>query len=167
MGDKIRHQGHNANEMLARFLNPNRIYQIEGFGYGQRLPYDHHEIIAAIAPRAVLITTANDDYANGAEGDCIGLAGAKPVFEFLGVPQNLALNIRTTGKPGPWGGGHWLDQTQMKNLTYFCDKLFFNKSLPEELKDTLYTNPYEATFDTYYGGLKAMMPWLESVPTEK
>jgi hypothetical protein len=74
LGDKIRHQGHNSNEMLSRFFKLSQ-------GYIKPEPTvmakDSHmtimRIIATIAPRAVLIQTANDDYANNAEGDAIGL----------------------------------------------------------------------------------------------
>ena len=166
LGDKIRHQGHNSNEMLARFLNYPRIYNTNTHGYGERLPYDHHEIIAAIAPRAVLITTANDDYANNAEGDAIGLEGAKPVFKFLNAEKKLGLNIRTTGEPNPWGfgDGHWQSDTQVQNLVDFSNMVFFGKKLSEEQEKVFYSNPYYPTFDKYYGGIKAMMPWLKSVP---
>ncbi len=167
--DKLRHQGHNSDQMLSRFLNPDRLYKTNTHGYGERLPYDHHEIIAAIAPRAVLITTANDDYANNAEGDCIGLEGAKPVFEFLGARQNLALNLRTSGEPNPrgWGGGHWISETQLKNLVAFSNMIFFGSSLPQHLEEKFYTNPYLPTFDKYYGGTTRMMPWLSTVPASE
>jgi hypothetical protein len=88
MGDHVRHQTHNSNEMLARFLNPDRMYKTNTHGYGERLPYDHHEMIAAIAPRAVIIDTSNDDYSNNAEGDSIGFEGAKPVYEYLEQLKN-------------------------------------------------------------------------------
>lgn len=164
LGDKCRHQGHNANEMLPRFLNPPRIYKTDTNGYGERLPYDHHELIAAIAPRAVLITTANNDYANGAEGDCIGLEGAKPVYQFLSVPANLALNIRASGENSPWGGGHFQDDAQIANLVRFADMIFFGVPLTKELQNKFYTNPYLSMFDKYYGGLEKMMPWLKDAP---
>lgn len=58
LGDHVRHQTHNSNEMIRRFLNDiipaavePRMYQTDTWGYGERLPYDHHEEIAAIAPR--------------------------------------------------------------------------------------------------------------------
>jgi endo-1,4-beta-xylanase len=166
LGDKVRHQGHNSNEMLSRFLDPDRIYKTNTNGYGQRLPYDHHEIIAAIAPRAVIITTSNDDYANGAEGDCIGMEGAKPVFQFLNASQNLALNVRTTGEPSPWGwgGGHWLDNNQIQNLVDFSNMVFYGTPLSVEQKTKFYTDPYIPTYNKYYGGLPAMMPWMKPVP---
>lgn len=139
------------------------MYKTSTYGYGERLPYDHHEIIAAIAPRAVILTNADNDYANAAEGDCISLEGARPVFRFLGVEQKLALNIRRSAEetqPG-FGGGHRLDQNQMQNLVKFSDIVFFGKPLPEELKTLLYTNPYLPAFDKYYGGIKSMMPWID------
>jgi len=162
MGDKIRHQGHNSNAMLARFLDPDRIYNTNTFGYGERLPYDHHEIIAAIAPRAVLITTANDDYSNNAEGDAIGLEGAKPVYKFLGIPEKLGFNLRTTGEVNPWGygGGHWVSIQQRRNLIHFSNLIFYKTPLPKNIESELYSNPYLPTFNKYYGGLKQMMPWL-------
>lgn len=161
LGDKIRHQGHNSNQMLGRFLEPERIYETNTYGYGERLPYDHHEIIAAIAPRAVLITTAVDDYSNNAEGDAIGLEGAKPVFEFLGVPANLALNLRATGEANPYGGGgHWLSDQQHQNLIHFSNMIFYQKVLPEDTNKGFYTNPYLPTLEKYYGGIDKMMPWL-------
>ncbi|WP_321371708.1 sugar-binding protein [uncultured Draconibacterium sp.] len=159
LGDRIRHQGYNANTMLARFLNPGRMYKTNSYGYAERLPYDHHEIVAAIAPRAVLITTAVDDYANNAEGDAISYEGAKPIYEFLGVSHHLGLNIRTTGEAGPFGGGHWLSDQQKRNLIAFANSIFFQKPLSEKFQDECYTNPYLPTFDKYYGGIQEMMPW--------
>ena len=161
LGDKVRHQGHNANEMLARFLNPPRIYKTSHFGFGERLPYDHHEIIAAIAPRAVLITNATDDYANNAEGDAIGYEGAKPVFEFLGASGNLGLNLRTSGEKNPRGfpGGHWLSQDQVGNLITFAEFVFYQKPLTGKAATEFYNDPYLQAIDAYYGGLQTMMPW--------
>lgn len=153
LGDHVRHQTHNSNEMLVRFLDPDRMYKTRTHGYGERLPYDHHEIIAAIAPRAVIIDTSNDDYANNAEGDSIGFEGAKPVYAYLGTAGNLAFNIRMTG------GGHSLSTAHRQNVIHFCDMVFYGKSLPDQLKADLYDNPYLSTYERYYGGLKAMMPW--------
>jgi endo-1,4-beta-xylanase len=166
LGDKMRHQGHNSNEMLARFLNYPRIYKTNTYGYAERLPYDHHEIIASIAPRAVLITTATDDYANNAEGDAIGYEGAKPVYKILNAEEMLALNIRTTGEKNPYGfgDGHWQSDKQVQNLVDFSNMVFFGKSLSEEQKKVFYSNPYYPTFEKYYGGIETMMPWIRTSP---
>ncbi len=166
LGDRIRHQGHNHNEMLPRFLNPGRLYKSSTFGYGERLPYDHHEILAAIAPRAVLLTSADDDYANGAEGDCISFEGARPVFRFLGAEEKLGLNLRRTDvNAGPsQGGAHRVDNDQMKNLTAFSDMIFYGKSPEGRFSEELYDNPFLDAMDTYYGGKERMMPWLKEIP---
>jgi glucuronyl esterase-like protein len=165
MGDHVRHQTHNSNEMIRRFLNDTipapvepRVYLTSTWGYGNRLPYDHHEEIAAIAPRAVLIDNTNDDYADNAEGDAIGYEGAMPVYRFLGVPQNLALDLYMGG------GGHSLKPSQAENIVNFANMVLFGKPLANNVKKQLSTDPYRdaGTYDTYYGGLKTMMPWAEA-----
>jgi endo-1,4-beta-xylanase len=164
MGDHVRHQTHNSNEMIRRFLNDTtssavvpRMYRTSTWGYGGRLPFDHHEVIAAIAPRAVIIANTNDDYADNAEGDAIGYEGAKPVYAFLGASQNLALDIYMGG------GGHSLKPSQSANIVTFANMVFFGKPLPDDVKKQLTTDPYldAGTYDTCYGGLKTMMPWAE------
>ncbi len=154
--------------MFSRFLNYDRIYETDTHGYGERLPYDHHEIIAAIAPRAVLVTTAVDDYANNAEGDSIGVEGAKPVFRFLKCEHKLGLNIRMPGEINPWGfeGGHWQSDGQIKNLIMFSDMVFFGTPLSEDRIKLFYSNPYLLAYEKYYEGLSVMMPWLESSENE-
>jgi endo-1,4-beta-xylanase len=166
MGDHIRHQTHNSNEMIRRFLNDTvsavepRMYLTNSWGYGDRLPFDHHEEIAAIAPRAVLIDNTDDDFADNAEGDSIGYEGAKPVYRFLGVPQNLALDLYMGG------GGHSLKPSQAQNIVRFADMILLGKPLPDDVKNQLTSDPYlnAGTYDTYYGGLHTMMPWLSTAP---
>ena len=170
MADHVRHQTHNSNEMIRRFLYDTilapvepRMYLTSTWGYGERLPYDHHEEIAAIAPRAVLIDNTNDDYADNAEGDAIGFEGAMPVFKFLGVPQNLALDLNMGG------GGHSLKPSQAQNIVNFANMVLFGKPLSSDVKKQLGADPYlgAGTYDTYYGGLKTMMPWAGAVPHAK
>jgi endo-1,4-beta-xylanase len=166
LGDRIRHQGWNSNEMLARFLNHGRMYKTTTFGYGERLPYDHHEILAAIAPRAVIITAADNDYANGAEGDCMSMEAARSVFRFLSADHYLALNLRRSDKNDPKANAmsHSLDNNQIRNLVDFSNMVFYGSPIQEEQKEKFYKNPYIPTFDKYYGGVEAMMPWLKSMP---
>jgi endo-1,4-beta-xylanase len=167
LGDHVRHQTHNSNEMIRRFLNDitpapvlPRMYQTNTWGYGDRLPFDHHEMIAAIAPRAVIIDNTNDDYADCAEGDAIGYEGAKPVFQFLSAPQNLALDLYMGG------GGHSLKPAQAENIVNFANLVLFGKPLADDVKKQLTTDPYlnAGTYDRYYGGLPKMMPWASDVP---
>jgi endo-1,4-beta-xylanase len=162
MGDHVRHQTHNSNEMIRRFLNDivpaavePRMYQTDTWGYGERLPYDHHEEISVIAPRAVLIQATNNDYADNAEGDAIGFEGAKPIYALLGAPQNLALDLDMGNT------GHGLTPAQAQHIVNFANFVLFGMQLAPDVKTQLTTDPYlnAGTYDTYYGGLETMMPW--------
>jgi endo-1,4-beta-xylanase len=177
LGDHMRHQTHNSNEMMRRFLNDTvpstlqgRMYQTRTRGYGERLPFDHHLEIAAIAPRAVLISNTNDDYGNNPEGDAIGYQGALPVFEFLGAADKLALDIYMGG------GGHSLKVSQAHNFVRFLDYVLYGVPLPKspppgDATSTptdvqLRRDPYLtggkdgiSIYDRYYGGFRTMMPW--------
>jgi endo-1,4-beta-xylanase len=181
LGDHMRHQTHNSNEMMRRFLNDTipmalqpRMYLTRTNGYGERLPFDHHLEIAAIAPRAVLIANTNDDYGNNAEGDAIGVMGARPVFEFLGAGGRLALDLYMGG------GGHALKLPQQHNFVRFLDHVLYGVPLPATVPPGDATNtptnvqlrrdPYlngaggQSVYDKYYGGQRNMMPWLPRVP---
>jgi hypothetical protein len=111
----------------------------------------------------VLIANTNDDYGNNAEGDAIGYQGARPVFEWLGAGDQLALDINMGG------GGHSLKVPQQHNFVRFLDYVLFNVPLPDTAE--LHKDPYltgtpsgSSIYDKYYGGLGAMMPWLKSMP---
>jgi hypothetical protein len=84
---------------------------------------------------------------------------AKPVFQFLGAPQNLALDLYMGG------GGHSLKPTQALDIVNFANLVLFGKSLADDVKTHLTTDPYldAGTYDRYYGGLKTMMPWAGAV----
>lgn len=98
--EHIRHQTHNSNEMIRRFLPEPRIYQTTSPGYGDRLPFDHHMMIASIAPWAVLINNTNDDYADNGEGDSISYEGAN-LFSNSSAPHKTYYRGLKTMMP--WG----------------------------------------------------------------
>ena len=203
MGDHIWHNAWNSNEMFQRFLDKwypyplgqsntnapaapgmpmvgSRLFDTycPAHGFGLRLPYDHHEIIAAIAPRAVFIIASNNDYADNAEGDSIGFSGARPVYEFLHAKKYLAYDQAYTNS------GHGLTPQQAIDQVTFANMVFYNIPLSSTANgqylltgspaptgsvytgEGIYVNPYEVigTFDTYYGGIYSMMPWLREVP---
>ncbi len=108
-----------------------------------------------IAPRAVLIDATNNDYADNAEGDAIGYEGAKPIYAFLGAPQNVALDLDMGNT------GHGLTSAQATHIVNFANFVLFGTPLAPAVKTQLTTDPYlnAGTYDTYYGGLKTMMPW--------
>lgn len=56
----------------------------------QRMPFDFPEVLAAIAPRAVLVVAPrhDDNFDHAGVIECVD--AAKPVFELLGAPERLA-----------------------------------------------------------------------------
>jgi hypothetical protein len=94
------------------------------------------------------------------------MEAARSVFRFLGADQNLALNLRRSDKNDPKANAmsHSLDNNQIKNLVDFSNMVFYGSPIQEEQKEKFYTNPYLPTFDKYYDGVGAMMPWLKSMP---
>jgi hypothetical protein len=60
-------------------------------GHEARIPYDVHEILAAIAPRPVLLIVPGLDYGVSLESLRLAVTQARPVYELLGAPQQLVL----------------------------------------------------------------------------
>ncbi|MDR3752895.1 MAG: cadherin-like beta sandwich domain-containing protein [Terracidiphilus sp.] len=203
MGDHIWHNAWNSNEMFQRFLDEwypyplgqsntnapaapgmpmvgSRMFNFAcpAHGTGNRMPFDHSTLVAAIAPRAVLIDSSNNDYADNPEGDSIGFTGAQPVYHFLGADQFLAYDNAYTNS------GHAQTTQQLKDMVTFANMVFYNIPLSSTptgqfmLTGTpapvgavftgggVYVNDYLnlGIFNTYYGGLNSMEPWLDDVP---
>ena len=59
------------------------------------------------------------------------------------------------------GGGHSLKPAQSVNIVNFANMVLFGKPLANDVKKQLTADPYlnAGTYERYYGGLKAMMPW--------
>jgi hypothetical protein len=85
-------------------------------GREEAIPFDQHCLLAAIAPRLLLLTYALDDRWSNPEGmvQCAWAAGE--VYRFLGVPGNIAFHLRAGAHqhaPEDWEvlldfiGRHW------------------------------------------------------------
>jgi hypothetical protein len=62
-----------------------------------KLPFDHHELIALIAPRAVLMIESPQIARMGAEATRVDALAAREVWRALGVPDRMGVTEENTG----------------------------------------------------------------------
>lgn len=92
-----------------------------GFGNIGKLPIDHHELAALVAPRALLFF-GNTDYEWLAdEAAYVSMNAAKEVFKTLGVGENIGYAIEG-------GHGHCqLPQNEFKYVEAYIDRFLLEK----------------------------------------
>ncbi|KAF2183988.1 carbohydrate esterase family 15 protein [Zopfia rhizophila CBS 207.26] len=114
-------------------------------GKSTQLPYDAHTIVAAIAPRAVVIDQAQGDQFTDSKGTAIvTYPAAKVVYNWLGVGDQLGMSIHS--------GGH-CDMSGYAAVLPFVEAAF-KGSKPTRSYDDL--KPWSAMPETY--------PWASDVP---
>lgn len=129
----------------------------------------------------MIIDSSNNDFSDDAEGDAIGVEGARLVFQYLGVAQNLAFDSSMALT------GHGQTETQVADVVAFSSMAFYaipldstsvGRNMPYGSgngrttgQSPIYIDPYGATgltaantYNTYFGGLNTMMPWLAKAP---
>jgi hypothetical protein len=152
----VRHNRVRQTEFFRRFLNPQNFYVYFGeefktpddegnlaIGGGTRLPYDKHELVASIWPRAIIEHNTVNDYNDGAEPDAISLQAAKVVARFLGpttaADKNGAKNTGLTADDlikfnyrnfFATGDPHGSDTAQYTREAEYLDFYFYGKALP-------------------------------------
>jgi len=91
-----------------------------------KLPTDQHLLAALVAPRPILMINGKKDAYDRNVQVQAGYCGAKPVFEWLGVPQNIGYWLHPEGhgyiEPGDWYA-----------TVDFCQMVWFGKA-PEDGK---------------------------------
>jgi hypothetical protein len=100
---------------------------------GSKLPYDHHELMAMVAPRALFVT-GNPDYVwLGDESGHVGSKAAKEVWKALGVPDRFGYSIVS-------GHSHCAVPTsQIAEIEAFVDKfLLGNTAVNTDISTTPY-----------------------------
>ena len=119
---------------------------------GTHLPYDKNLVAASFAPRGLYIICSNNDDANNPFGDSISYEGTKPVYEWLGAADNLALDVSMENV------GHATTASQYTRLVVFMNRYFYGIPLSGETAAALSYNPFlaEGAYDRY-GGLATMM----------
>src|SRR4029077_17392939 len=99
-----------------------------------KLPEDHHELMAMVAPRALLVT-GNTDYMWLANPSCyVSARAAKEVYKTFGVSDRMGFYI-------DGGHGHCaIPENQRPAIEAFVDKFLLGKAHVNT--DTVTINPY-------------------------
>lgn len=85
-----------------------------------RLPSDQHWLPALTAPRLFILCNSFADEYGRAYAAVQSYVGAKPVYDFLGAPQNLGMNFRE--------GGHGMNAEDWSALLDFADQYLLKKA---------------------------------------
>ncbi len=163
LGNSIRHNRVRETEVFRKFLTPRNFYKrLPGaWGYASRLPYDQSDLVAALAPRAILLVNTVNDYNDGAEADALGLEIAKSVYANLGLDADalIKFNYRSVQDGDP----HGTDEAQQQRTAEFLRSFFFGQAMSPETEEWLNTDPFmlpvsngESPFDAYYGGFNTI-----------
>jgi endo-1,4-beta-xylanase len=93
----------------------------------ERLPIDQHELMALVAPRAMLLTEGTEDTWINPEGAQLTYLAAKQVYEFLGAGDRISIRYRPVGHI-----------PSREDLLEFADHVFFEKPLSKEFGQLAY-----------------------------
>ena len=83
-------------------------------GQVDKLPFDQHWLIALVAPRPLISAEALADTACNGNAVKQSFIAAKPVYELLGVPDNLGVHFRP--------GGHAFTEDDWEAILDFADQ---------------------------------------------
>jgi hypothetical protein len=195
IGDNVMKNPGRATEIFRRFLTHFNYYErLRGIdakgdfshGYAQRLPYDGHELVAAMFPRAVIERAVINDFNDGSEQDAIAFQGARIVYRKLvdlgaivatpggnnaGVNDLLVFNYHAWAPTGDPHGA--VSGKQRANESLYMNWYFNGGTAPTYItadgelypwnrdpffEDTLVTGGSNS-YERHYGGFPVMMPW--------
>ena len=140
------------------------MFQYAGLNVS-KLPYDHHELMAMVAPRALFVT-ANTDYTWLANPSCyVASRATQEVYKTLGIADRFGFYI-------DGGHGHCvIPSSQRPAIEAFVDKFLLDKA---DVITDVTTNPYpDLDYKRWYnwwGKSKPVFPgeennikiWLEA-----
>ncbi|MDR1109072.1 MAG: hypothetical protein LBL19_08565, partial [Spirochaetaceae bacterium] len=197
IGDNVMKNPGRATEIFRRFLTHFNYYErLRGIdangdfshGYAQRLPYDGHELVASLFPRAVIERAVINDFNDGSEQDAISFQAARLVYRKLvdmglsvatpggstinraGIDDLVVFNYHAWATAGdPHAAVSW---HQRANEALYMNWYFNGGTTPTYLTATeLYPWNQDPFFDDvlviggsnsyerHYGGFPVMMPW--------
>jgi hypothetical protein len=197
IGDHVMKNPGRSTEVFRRFLtNFNYYERLRGIdangdfshGYAQRLPYDGHELVASMYPRAVIERAVMNDFNDGSEQDAIAFQGARLVYRKLvdsgvaasmpggvtvskvGIDDLIVFNYHKWFPNGDPHGGVASEQRVNESLymnwyfkggampTYLSNEQLFNWNTDPFFEDVLVAGGSNA-YERHYGGFPVMMPW--------
>jgi pimeloyl-ACP methyl ester carboxylesterase len=97
-----------------------------------QLPFDQHELLALIAPRALAVASADEDFWADQRGEFLSLAAASPVYALYGfsrIEPNEMPPLQSPLTRGPLSchirpGGHGLTLYDWQSYLDFADKVW-------------------------------------------
>jgi hypothetical protein len=122
-----------------------------------KLPHDHHELMAMVAPRALLVT-GNTDFVWLSNKSCyVSSRAAKEVYKTLGISDRMGFYI-------DGGHGHCaVPNSQRPAIEAFVDK--FMKGINTVNTDTVTVNPYpDLDYERWYKWWGTGNPVLPAEP---
>jgi endo-1,4-beta-xylanase len=117
-------QLHNIAGAFPYWFRPNFNQFIDKV---DRLPIDQHELLALVAPRALLQTEGTKDAWTNPEGAQLTHLAAKKVYDFLHAGEKIRIRFRPVGHI-----------PSSDDLLDFADHVFLAKKLPEEFEKLPY-----------------------------
>jgi hypothetical protein len=195
INQSYRHNRPREVEFFSRFLNPWDFYVYKGRDYAEpdkngdlaqggatRLPFDQHELVASLWPRAIIEINTVNDYSDGAEADAISLQAAQAVYRYLGNYQKvitpagieavsgdlIKFNYRDVIYNGDPHGGIGTDTGIFTRAVQYMDWYFYGKTMPGSTAAKLNTDPFVVdtlvpggsnAYERIYGGLLELAPW--------
>ena len=115
---------HNAVGAFPHWFRPDFKQFV---GKVERLPIDQHELIALVAPRALLITEGINDIWINPQGSQLTYLAAAKVYEFLGARDRISIRYRPVGHI-----------PSNEDLLDYADHVFFGKPLTDDFGKLAY-----------------------------
>ena len=124
-----------------------------------KLPEDHHELMAMVAPRALLVTGNTDFVWLSNKSAYVSARATKEVYKTLGISDRMGFYI-------DGGHGHCaVPTTQRPAIAAFVDKFLLDRT--DVITDTVTVNPYpELDYKRWYQWWGTGNPVLPPPPPE-
>ena len=111
-----------------------------------KLPFDQHFLVAACADpdRYYMITASYDEQWNNTPGTYATYKAAEKVYEFLGIQDQLAVNLRSINGNVEWSTNHAvLDADIVKMIDFFNYHRYGMAMESTDMKEDLQTTLYD------------------------